>query len=121
MEHRYLYFKFFLISETVEKFIYWICHKFGIGEAKKLIKNFQEDTHTFIDSIKQIKFVNSSIFSYFSISCYKLFFLFYIFIDNKITQIITPKIISHFLQEISSCNIKYEPIIVIIIELECIG
>lgn len=40
--------------ETVDKFIKWICHKFGIGESKELIKNFQEETHTFIDSIKQI-------------------------------------------------------------------
>lgn len=27
--------------ETVDKFIVWICHKFGIGESKELIKNFQ--------------------------------------------------------------------------------
>jgi len=40
--------------ETVDKFIKWICHKFGIGESKELIKNFQEETHTFIDPIKQI-------------------------------------------------------------------
>ena len=40
--------------ETVDKFIVWICHKFGIGESKELIKNFQEETHTFIDPIKQI-------------------------------------------------------------------
>ena len=41
--------------ETVEKFIVWICHKFGIGESKELINNFQEETHTFIDPIKQIE------------------------------------------------------------------
>ena len=41
--------------ETVDKFIKWICHKFGIGESKELIKNFQEETHTFIDHVKQIK------------------------------------------------------------------
>ena len=41
--------------ETVDKFIKWICHKFGIGESKELIKNFQEETHTFIDSVKQIE------------------------------------------------------------------
>lgn len=40
--------------ETVDNFIKWICHKFGIGESKELIKNFQEETHTFIDPIKQI-------------------------------------------------------------------
>ena len=41
--------------ETVEKFIDWICHKFGIGESKELIKDFQEETHTFIDPAKQIE------------------------------------------------------------------
>lgn len=42
--------------ETVDKFIVWICHKFGIGESKELIKNFQEETHTFIDPVKQLEF-----------------------------------------------------------------
>lgn len=41
--------------ETVEKFIQWVCHKFGIGESKELIKDFQEETHTFIDPVKQIE------------------------------------------------------------------
>ena len=41
--------------ETVDKFIDWICHKFGIGESKELIKNFQEETRTFIDPVKQMK------------------------------------------------------------------
>ena len=41
--------------ETVDKFIVWICHKFGIGESKKLIKNFQEENHTFIDPVKQLE------------------------------------------------------------------
>lgn len=40
--------------ETVDKFIVWICHKFGIGESKELVKNFEEETHTFIDPVKQI-------------------------------------------------------------------
>ena len=42
--------------ETVDEFIKWICHKFGIGESKELIKSFQEETHTFIDPIKQLDF-----------------------------------------------------------------
>ena len=42
--------------ETVDKFIVWICHKFGIGESKELIKNFQEETHTFIDPVKQLEY-----------------------------------------------------------------
>ena len=41
--------------ETVDKFIVWICHKFDIGESKELIKNFQKETRTFIDPIKQLK------------------------------------------------------------------
>lgn len=41
--------------ETVDKFIKWICHKFGIGESKELIKNFQEESHTFIDPVKQLE------------------------------------------------------------------
>lgn len=42
--------------ETIDKFIAWICHKFGIGESKELVKNFQEETHTFIDPVKQLKY-----------------------------------------------------------------
>lgn len=34
--------------ETVKKIIYCICHKFGIGESKELVKTFEDDTHTFI-------------------------------------------------------------------------
>ena len=41
--------------ETVDKFIVWICHKFGIGESKELIKNFQEETRTFIDPVKHLE------------------------------------------------------------------
>ncbi len=40
---------------TVEKFIDWICHKFGISESKELVKNFEEETRTFIDSKKQLE------------------------------------------------------------------
>ena len=42
--------------ETVDKFIIWICHKFGITESKELVKNFEEETHTFIDPVEQIKY-----------------------------------------------------------------
>ena len=41
--------------ETIDKFIVWIWHKFGFGESKELIKNFQEETRTFIDPVKQIE------------------------------------------------------------------
>ncbi len=41
-------------EETIEKFIHWICKKFGLGESKELIKDFQMETHTFIDPEKQL-------------------------------------------------------------------
>ena len=41
--------------ETVDKFIVWICHKFGIGESKELVKKFEEETYTFIDPKKQLE------------------------------------------------------------------
>ena len=41
--------------ETVEKFIDWVCHRFGIGESKELVKKFEDETHTFIDPEKQLK------------------------------------------------------------------
>ena len=46
---------------TVEKFIDWICHKFGIGESKELIKNFMskykelETQEYFNEIIKNMK------------------------------------------------------------------
>ena len=42
--------------ETVDKFIIWICHKFGIGESKELVRDFEKETRTFIDPKKQIKY-----------------------------------------------------------------
>lgn len=42
--------------ETVEKFIDWVCHKFGIRESKELVKNFQDEIHTLIDPIKQLEY-----------------------------------------------------------------
>ena len=41
--------------ETVEKFIDWICKKFGIGESKELIRDFEREINTLIDPEKQIK------------------------------------------------------------------
>ena len=41
--------------ETVDKFIIWICHKFGIGESKELVKKFEQETHNSIDPLKQLK------------------------------------------------------------------
>ena len=41
--------------ETVDKFIVWICHKFGIGESKELVKKFEDETRSFIDPQKQLE------------------------------------------------------------------
>ena len=41
--------------EIVEKFIEWICQKFGIGDSKELIRNFEKETNILIDLEKQIK------------------------------------------------------------------
>lgn len=42
--------------EIVEKFIEWICQKFGIGDSNELIRNFEKDTNTLINPEKQIKY-----------------------------------------------------------------
>lgn len=41
--------------ETVEKFINWICQKFGIGESKELVREFEKETNMYIDPEKQLK------------------------------------------------------------------
>ncbi len=33
----------------------WICNKFNFGDSKELGKNFQDETHTLIDPVKQMK------------------------------------------------------------------
>ena len=42
--------------DILEKFINWICKKFDITEEDNLIRDFQNETNTFIDSKKQIKY-----------------------------------------------------------------
>ena len=54
-ENNHLYKIIDKFYETVDKFIVWICHKFGIGESKELINDFQKETNTFIDPVKQLK------------------------------------------------------------------
>ncbi len=48
------YFNHVKFYETVEKFIHWVCHKFGIGESKELIKRFEDETNTYLDPEKQL-------------------------------------------------------------------
>ena len=42
-------------EKTVNKFIKWIVKKFDIAEEDNLIRDFEKQTHTFIDPEKQIK------------------------------------------------------------------
>ena len=42
-------------QKNKKKQVNWICHKFGIGESKDLVKNFEEETHSFIDPQKQLE------------------------------------------------------------------
>ena len=41
--------------ETVEKFIDWIYQKFGIGESKELVREFEKENNMYIDPEKQLK------------------------------------------------------------------
>ena len=41
--------------ETIDRFIHWICEKFDMGAEDNLIRDFEKETHTFIDPEKQIK------------------------------------------------------------------
>ena len=43
------------LNKIIDKFIEWIFTKFNFGDSKELVKNFQEETHTLIDPVKQIK------------------------------------------------------------------
>ena len=42
-------------EKTVKKFIKWIVKKFDITEEDNLIRDFEKETHTFIDPEKQLK------------------------------------------------------------------
>ena len=53
-ENRHLHKNIDKFYETVEKFIDWVCHRFGIVESKQLIKDFEKQTNTFIVSVKQL-------------------------------------------------------------------
>lgn len=50
--------------ETIEKFIDWVCEKFGISESESLIRDFQKETDTFIDPKKQFKREKDMVYDY---------------------------------------------------------
>ncbi len=41
--------------ETIDKFIHWICKKFDMGAEDNLVRDFQNETNTYLDVEKQIK------------------------------------------------------------------
>ncbi len=41
--------------ETIDKFIHWICKKFGMCAEDNLIRDFQKETNTFLDAEKTCK------------------------------------------------------------------
>lgn len=42
-------------KETTKKFIKWICKKFDLPSEDEIIRDFEKETHTFLDAEKQIK------------------------------------------------------------------
>ena len=42
-------------KQTITKFIKWICQKFDLPSEDEVIRDFEKETHTFIDVEKQIK------------------------------------------------------------------
>lgn len=55
-ENNHLYKIIDKFYETIDKFIVWICNKFCIGESKELVRKFEEETHTFINPVKQLEY-----------------------------------------------------------------
>lgn len=43
------------LNKIIDKFIEWICNKFNFDDYKELNKDFENETRTFIDPVKQIK------------------------------------------------------------------
>ena len=41
--------------EVIEKFIKWICKKFDMGAEDYLMRDFQKETNTLLDTEKQIE------------------------------------------------------------------
>ena len=54
-ENNYLHKIIDKFYKTIDKFIEWICSKFNFGDSKELVKKFQDETHTLINLVKQIK------------------------------------------------------------------
>ena len=42
-------------KETTKKFIKWICKKFDLPSEDEVVRDFEKETHTFLDVEKQVK------------------------------------------------------------------
>ena len=54
-ENQYLHKIIDKFKETTKKFIKWICKKFDLPSEDEVIRDFEKETHTFIDAEKQVK------------------------------------------------------------------
>ncbi len=43
-------------KKTIKKFIHWISKRFAIPEEDNLIRDFEKETHTFMDAEEQIRY-----------------------------------------------------------------
>lgn len=54
-ENQYLHKIIDKFKETISKFIKWICKKFDSPSEDEIIRDFERETHTFLDAEKQVK------------------------------------------------------------------
>lgn len=54
-ENKYLHKVIDRFKDTLGKFIKWVCIKFDLGAEDAVIRDFERETHIFIDAEKQIK------------------------------------------------------------------
>ena len=55
-ENNYLNKVIITFKKTIKKFIHWISKRFAIPEEDNLIRDFEKETHTFIDVEEQIRY-----------------------------------------------------------------
>ena len=55
-ENKYLNRVIITFKKTIKKFIHWISKRFAITEEDNLIRDFEKETHTFMDEEEQIRY-----------------------------------------------------------------
>lgn len=55
-ENNYLNKVIITFKKTIKKFIHWISKRFAITEEDNLIRDFEKETHTFMDAEEQIRY-----------------------------------------------------------------